>query len=214
MKLLSLSNIDYLIDKSFGTVNNQLFYRIRLITSLIIFGCFILLPYGYLISPIITYIYFMWLNYYFVIKNINELNNKIELQAIIFFDIMFKLMDGGMSSIEALEITCFNTKGELSKSLKKMLLEYKYGIDINECLNNFNKIMPSTIVYSIIYNVILENNYEGQLEYLKNENNIRIKRELSSINGKIISISIIFITLLSVLIIYSPMIIVLLGFGG
>ena len=91
------------------------FLNIRLISSILIF--FVLLYFlrlGYIIAPVVTLLYFIFLPKFYLDKKIEERANKLDDEAMYFFEVLTLSLETGRNLKNALELTARNVDSELS----------------------------------------------------------------------------------------------------
>ncbi len=196
------------------------FMNYRLITTIIVF---VIVLYttglGYVFAPLISVIYY-YLFYYFLIGlPLKRRIQKLDHEALYFFEILTLTLEGGRNLENSLEITVLNVKNELSEEFKKTLLEIKFGKSLNEALESMKKRIPSETVNNIILNItqtnifgnsILDTMY-NQIEFLREKQILEIKSQINKIPNKISIISVVFVVPLILILILGPFIINLLG---
>jgi tight adherence protein C len=197
-------------------ININFFLNFRLISSLLVF--FVVLytsDFGILLAPIITVLYHIVITYLLIENNIKIRIDKLNDEALTFFEIFALCMESGSGFEMALKNTTENIKSELSREFKKTLTEIRYGKTINEALLDMTKRIPSPIIKDILINMveanklgtsILETLY-NQIDYLKNQKIMNIREQISKIPVKISIISVLFFIPIVLLIILSPIII-------
>ncbi len=207
------AKIKMLGDTKLTTVN---FMNVRLFTTFIIF-IFILyiMDFGYVFAPVIAVIYYYLFKYWLIDLPIKRRIQKLDREALYFFEILTLTLESGHNLENSLEVTVFNVKNELSKEFKKALLEIKFGKSLNEALISMKKRIPSETVNNIILNItqtnvfgnsILETMY-SQIEFLREKQILEIRGQINKIPNKISVISVIFIIPLILVLILGPFII-------
>lgn len=195
------------------------FITIRALTTILL--AIILIMFSkiqYLIIPFILVLYYN-LFYYIVITNpINKRTNKLDREALTFFEILTLTLESGRNLENALEITCTNVDNELSKEFSKSLMEIKFGKTLMEALEDLKLRIPSETINNIILNItqtsvfgnsIIET-MNSQVEFLREKQIMEIKSQINKIPNKVSIISVIFIIPLILLIVLGPFILELL----
>ena len=199
--------------KSYDAV---IFLNIRLLSSILIF--FMLLysmELGYIIAPIATFLYFALLPKIAIDKQIEKRANKLDNEAMYFFEVLTLSLETGRNLKTALEITSNNIDNELSDEFKRMLEEVKYGKGLSEALDSLKLRIPSETINNIILNIsqsnifgnsIIETMY-NQIDYIRDKQIMNTKAIINKIPLKVSVVSVIFIIPLILLLILSPVII-------
>ena len=192
------------------------FLNIRLISSILIF--FVLLYFlrlGYIIAPVVTLLYFIFLPKFSLDKKIEERANKLDDEAMYFFEVLTLSLETGRNLKNALELTARNVDSELSDEFKKALDEVKYGKGLNEALEDLKLRIPSDTINNIVLNIsqsnifsnsIIETMY-NQIDYIRDKRILRTKAIINKVPLKVSVISVIFFIPLILLLILSPVII-------
>ena len=193
-----------------------IFLNIRMISSILIF--FVLLysmELGYIIAPAVTFFYFIMLPKIAIDKQIEKRANKLDNEAMYFFEVLTLSLETGRNLKTALEITSNNIDNELSDEFKRMLEEVKYGKGLSEALDSLKLRIPSETINNIILNIsqsnifgnsIIETMY-NQIDYIRDKQIMTTKAIINKIPLKVSVISVIFIIPLILLLILSPVII-------
>ena len=196
------------------------FLNLRVLST-IIFGLVLifLTNVRYFMIPFILVIYY-YLFYYFLITNeINKRIKKLDREALTFFEILTLTLESGKNLENALEITCYNIDSELSREVKKSLLEMRFGKSLMEALNDLKNRIPSDSINNIILNIeqtnVFGNNIvdvmNNQVDYLRDKQIMETKSQINKIPNKVSIISVIFIVPLILLIVLGPFLINLIG---
>jgi len=192
------------------------FLNIRLVSSILIF--FVLLYFlklGYIVAPIVTFTYYVFLPKIFIDRKIEARANKLDDEAMYFFEVLTLSLETGRNLKTALELTSKNVDSELSSEFRKTLDEVKYGKGLNEALEDLKLRIPSDTINNIILNIsqsnifgnsIIETMY-NQIDYIRDKRIMRTKAEINKIPLKVSVISVIFFIPLILLLILSPVII-------
>lgn len=193
-----------------------IFLNIRLISSILLFFVLLyFLEFGYIIAPIVTFLYFWFLPKIFIDKKIEKRAEKLDNEAMYFFEVLTLSLETGRNLKTALELTANNIDSELSGEFKKALEEVKYGKGLNEALESLKLRIPSDTINNIILNIsqsnifgnsIIETMY-NQIDYIRDRQIMRTKAKINKIPLKVSVISVIFFIPLLLLLILSPVII-------
>lgn len=196
------------------------FMNIRLITTIVLF--IIVIYWGdlsYIYAPFIAAIYYVLFEYLFLEKTLKQREKKLDREALTFFEILTLTLESGRDLESALEITCFNTKSELSDEFKKTLFEMKFGKSLMESLEDMKKRIPSETVNNIILNIVQTNIFGNsildtmynQIEFLRDKQILEIKEKINKIPNKVSIISVIFIVPLILILLLGPFLIEFIG---
>ena len=193
-----------------------IFLNIRLFTSIIIFFVLLyLLEWGIVVAPIITILYYIFLPKFMIDKKIEARSNKLDEEAMYFFEVLTLSLETGRNLKTALELTANNIDCELSEEFKLALEEVRYGKSLNEALDNLKLRIPSDTINNIILN-ISESNVFGnsiidtmynQIDYIREKLIMDAKARINKVPLKVSVISVVFFIPLIMLLILSPMII-------
>lgn len=194
----------------------SIFLNIRLLSSIFIFFVLLyLLELGYIIAPIVTFLYFVFLPRFAIDKKVEKRANKLDSEAMYFFEVLTLSLETGRNLKTALEITSNNIDSELSDEFRRMLEEVKYGKGLSEALDSLKLRIPSETINNIILNIsqsnifgnsIIETMY-NQIDYIRDKQIMKTKSIINKIPLKVSVISVIFFIPLLLLLILSPVII-------
>lgn len=205
-------------------VNNKIdpinILNIRLFVSILSF--FVLLyfvDFGYLVAPAVTFLIYMFFIPIVIDTKIEKRRKVIERDSLYFFEILVLSLEAGRNIKTSIEVTTNNIDSELSDEFKRVLLDVKYGKNLNEALNDLKFRIPSDTVNNIILNIreanifgnnIIETVY-SQIDYIREKRILESKAYISKIPIKISVISVVFFIPLLLLLLLSPMLIQLLS---
>lgn len=196
------------------------FMNLRIITSIILF---IIIIYSgnlsYIYAPFIVAVYYILFETFFLDKPLKKRENKLDHEALNFFEILTLTLESGRDLESAIEITCFNTNSELSDEFKKTLFEMKFGKSLMEALEDMKNRLPSETVNNIILNIVQTNIFGNsildtmynQIEFLRDKQILEIKEKINKIPNKVSIISVIFIVPLILLLLLGPFMIEFIG---
>ena len=196
------------------------FLNVRVFTSLTLFFVLIyLFDSGYLLAPICTFLYYVFLPKFTIDRKISKRREKLDSEAMYFFEVLTLSLESGRSWKNALEVTSKNIDSELSIEVRKALDDMKYGKTLNEALEDLKKRIPSDTINNIILNAqqsnifgnsIIETMY-NQIDYIRDKKIMETKAKISKIPIKVSVISVIFFIPLMLLMILAPVLIDYLG---
>ena len=192
------------------------FLNIRLVLGLIIFGLVLVVSeYGYILAPLITIVFHYGMEYVCLDSKIKKRKNRLEDEALFFFEVLALTIESGRNLKGALDMTASNVKGELGDEFKKTLSEVGLGKSLVEALKDMKQRIPSEHVNNVILNItescIFGNNIVdslyNQVDYLREKKLLDVKATIAKMPIKISVVSVIFFVPLMMLIILSPIVI-------
>lgn len=192
------------------------FLNLRLVLGLIIFGLVLVVSeYGYILAPLITILFHYGMEYVCLDSKIKKRKEKLEDEALFFFEVLALTIESGRNLKGALDMTASNVKGELGDEFKKTLSEVGLGKSLVEALKDMKQRIPSEHVNNVILNItescIFGNNIVdslyNQVDYLREKKLLDVKATIAKMPIKISVVSVIFFVPLMMLIILSPIVI-------
>ena len=199
-----------------SNITGVFFLNFRLLSSLIVFFVLLyMLDWGFLLSPVLTFIYYKLITYYLVDVPINKRKDNLEYNAMEFFEVMTLSLESGKSIVDSIGVATKNVDNDLSNEFKIVLDEIKYGKGLNEALDSLRERIPSEEVNSIILHIsesntlgndIIEDIYT-EIDYIRDKQVLKIKAIISKIPIKVSIISVLFYIPLILLLILTPVII-------
>ena len=196
------------------------FLNIRLLTSIIIFFVIIyFMDWGYILSPIIVVLYYIFLPNIVIDRKIKKRRAKLESEAMYFFEILALSLESGNNLYNAIKVTSDNIDSELSNEFKKMMIDIEYSKSFDEAINDMKDRIPSDTINNILLNIRESNMFgnsiigtlNNQLDYLRETKILETKAYISKIPLKISVISVVFFIPLLLLLILGPLLINYLG---
>ena len=189
------------------------FLNLRLISSILIF--FVVLyfvDWGYILSPIIVTLYYIFLPNITIDYKIKKRKAKLEQEAMYFFEILSLSLESGNNLYNAIKITSDNIDSEISNEFRKMMIDIKYSKSFDEAINDMKERIPSDIINNILLNIRESNMFgnsiigtlNNQLDYLRETKILETKAYISKIPLKISVISVVFFIPLLLLLILGP----------
>ena len=189
------------------------FLNIRLLGTIIVFLLLLFTSkIGFIIAPLLAFIYYRGLTYILIDRSIKERIVALESDAINFFEILTLSLETGRNLQEALMVTVDSNSGEITEEFKEALREVKYGKSLTEALEDMQNTIPTETVNIIILSLtqadlygssIIESLYT-QIEYLRDKRRMEVKAEISKVPIKISIISVFFFIPLVLMIILAP----------
>ncbi len=218
-KVYSRKEIDK-INKKLSMINDKIsvitFLNLRTFTSIIMFFMIIyIFDWGYILSPVVTFIYFHLFTYIFIDLPIKKREEDLEFEAINFFEIMALSLESGKTIKDSIVLAVNNTSGYLTNEFRTMLKELDYGKGVNEALKSLRERIPSDLVSNIILHIeetdklgneIVQDIY-NQIDYIRDREVARTKSIINKIPVKVSIISVLFYIPLITLLILMPVII-------
>ena len=208
------------INKKFKLLNSDkftatTFMNLRLTTSLLLFIILLLFNNkGYIYGPVLAIVCYLSFEYVLDLK-IKKRRDKVNYEAIFFFQVLVLTLESGKNLQGGIELTCKSINNEISNEFKKSLEEVKLGRSLIEALNNMKDRIPSeeinTVILNITQSTIFGNNVieslNNQIDYLKDKKLLDIKANINKMPLKISVISVIFIVPIIMLLILGPVLI-------
>ena len=224
-KVYSDRYVDKFIDKVnlLGTnkkINPYNLIIARLSSSIIIFIIVLyFMKYGYILAPVITFLYYMLFNQVVINNKIKKRMVKLENEAMHFFEVLTLSLETGRNLVEAIDVTTANVSGILVDEFKESLREVQFGKSLNEALTDMQKRIPSENVNNIIlsltqanlYGNSIINNLYGQIDYLREKRKLEVKGNISQVPVLISVISVLFFIPLLLMIILGPILLDYIG---
>lgn len=192
------------------------FLNIRLVTSILLF--FVILyfvDWGYVLGPIFILLYYIFLPNLTIDRRIKKRKEKLEAEAMYFFEILSLSLESGNNLYNAIKVTSDNIDSEISSEFKKMMIDISYGKSFDEAITNMKERIPSDIINNILLNIRESNMFgnsiigtlNNQLDYLRESKILETKAYISKIPLKISVISVVFFIPLLLLLILGPVLI-------
>ena len=191
------------------------FMNLRLLSSFIIFLLFIIFNNkGYIYGPISFILVYLLFEYLLDLK-IKRRKNKLNYEAIFYFQVLVLTLESGKNLQGGIELTCKSINSEISNEFKKTLDEINLGRSLVEALNNMKERIPSeeinTVILNITQSTIFGNNVidslNNQIDYLRDKKLLDIKASINKMPLKISVISVIFMVPIIMLLILGPVLI-------
>ena len=192
------------------------FLNTRLVMAVILFFLlFFLSPWGYVVAPIGTSLFYLSLEILFLDIPIKKRGKKLEEEAIFFFEVFSLTLETNKNIKVAIELTSRTIDNELAKEFQKTLADVKMGKSFTESLEDMKERMPSSAINNILLSLIEASIYgnpitetlDNQLEYMKEAQLLETKAEISKLPTKISIISVVFFIPIMLLIILAPVLI-------
>ena len=194
------------------------FLNLRLFSTIILFIALLFVKYGFILAPIIAVAYYIGLEYIVLDLRIKRRSDKLEYDALQFFEVLSLTLESGRNLKNSLEMTTSSVNGEMSNEFKRALEEIKLGKSLTEALNDMKYRIPSETVNNTILNISQSSTFGNsivsslntQIDYLTDKKLQEVRSKISKLPVKLSAISVIFFLPIILLIILSPVIINLL----
>ena len=195
--------------------NAVTFMNIRFLTSALVFIILInILNYGYIIAPILTYLYYYFLpNIYFDSK-IKKRSKILERDSLYFFEVLALSLESGNNLINAIAKTSKSISSELSSEFLEAIRQVEFGKSLDEALDAMKLRIPSDTIGNIILN-IRESNIFGnniidtlynQIDYIREKIILENRSYIAKLPLKISIVSVLFFIPLLLLLILGPVV--------
>lgn len=183
------------------TINPLVFIYMRLVSSIILFILLLFIPYGYIVSPIVTFIYYFAIEYFVLNCSIKLRKSELEYDALEYFPIFLLSLNGERNIRKALVLSCNSVDNSLSNEFKRVLYDEKIGKSLDESLMLLKSRIPSEFITNIIVSIIEANRMGNsisdsvniQLKYIEDKKNKRVLAYYRSIPLKMAIISMLFV---------------------
>lgn len=196
------------------------FLNMRFFSTVVVFIMVLaFLDYGHIIAPITSVLYYYFYEKVLLDDKIKKRTQKLDSEAIYFFEVLTLSLQTGRNLIEAVTITVNSIDSELSSEFKEAIRQVKYGKSLTESLSDIQKNIPSDNINNIILTLTQANVYGSsiidtmytQVDYLREKRKLEVKATISKIPTKISIISVFFFIPLILIIILAPAILSYLG---
>lgn len=201
------------VSKKFTT---EYFMNFRLLTSIMIFLIsFFTIDNGPILSPIITVLWYISVNYFMIDLPLRKRERKLNNESYYYFEVLTLALESGRNLENAIKMACKYIDSEISSEFKETLKQVNYGKSLAESLSLMSNRIPSLTINNIILNMqqsnlfgnsIIETMY-NQLDFLKDKQIMDIKAQINKIPNKISIFSVLFFIPLILLIILGPVLI-------
>jgi pilus assembly protein TadC len=194
-------------------LNSEKFLIIRFILTLV---TFIILLFtsdlGYITSPLGALLIYYLTTYILILKPLRQRVEKLDFEALDFFEVLTLSLESGHNLEQAIEITTKTVKSELSDEFDKALFEMKFGKSLNEALDSLRNKMPSMTINNIILDLEQTSMYgsdivlcmNNQIDFLRDKKILKIKEKINKLPNQISIISVVFIIPLLLTLILGP----------
>ena len=191
------------------------FLNIRLFVSLLVFILFMVFSErGYIYAPLFTLILYFGLELLLDYK-IKARANKLNYEAIFFFQVLVLTLESGKDLKGAIELTSKNINSEISEEFKKTIVEVDIGRSLTEALVGMKERIPSEEINTVLLNLtqstifgndIIES-LNNQIDYLRDKKILTINASINKMPVKVSVISVFFIIPIIMLLVLGPVVI-------
>ena len=130
-----------------------------------------------IISIVLSLLYFFLAEYVFFDYRLHKRSNKLEKEAVFYFQILALTLESGTNLKGAIELTSKQIDSEISREFQKVIDDINLGKGINEALDDLKNRIPSENVNNIILNLLESNMYgsnmiaslNNQIDYLNDK---------------------------------------------
>ena len=202
------------------TYDATIFLNIRLLTSTFIFFMVLyLFEWGYIMAPLVTFLYYSFLPKFAIDKKVEKRRKQLDGEAMYFFEVLTLALESGKNLANSISLTASSIDGALSLEFRKAMSEVTYGKSLDEALLSLKKRIPSDTINNIILNMsqanlfgnsVIEAMY-NQIDYIRDKRIMETKGEISRIPIQVSVVSVVFFIPLLLLMILAPVIIDYLG---
>ncbi len=188
-------------------------------TILLVFCLYYLTNISYFIIPFLAIGYYYLLYYVMILLPIERRRERLEREALNFFEILTLSLESGRNLETSIEITVDHVSSELSLEFERTLKEVKYGKSMPEALKDMKKRIPSEAINNVLLSIteaslfgssLLENMY-NQMEFLREKRILSIRERINQIPNKISIVSVLFMVPLMLLLVLGPLLIRYIG---
>jgi len=191
------------------------FMNIRVFSSILLFFVILyIIDFGYILAPIVTYLYYIMLPDLYFNPKIKKRSDTLDRDAMYFFEILALSLQSGKNLTNALKTTSNSINSSLALEFKEVIREVEFGKSLDEALDSLKERIPSDTINNIILN-IRESNLFGnniidtlynQIDYIREKIILENRAYISKLPLKISIISVVFFVPLLLLLILGPVI--------
>lgn len=202
--------------KLLGGIYNPInFMNLRAITCFITFIFFLIFSdKGYIVAPFLSILIYYLFEYYLDYK-IKRRSNKLNYEAIFYFQVLALTLESGKDLKGAIKLTSRNIDSEISKEFMKCVKEMDMGKSLTESLISMKDRIPSEEINTVILNIKESSKFgnniidslNNQIDYLRDKKILNIRATINKMPIKISVISVLFIIPIILLIMLGPVLI-------
>lgn len=204
----SYNRIKDKLNKLGYNINPLIFIYMRLISSLLLFIVLLfLVDYGYVVAPIVTVLYYVFIEVVVLDFSIKVRVKEIEYDALEFMPIFLLSLKSGRNVKKSLVYTTDIVDNTLSNEFKKVLYDEKIGKSLDEALMNLKSRIPSDLVVNMIVSIVeanrlgnnINDSINNQLSYIEDKKKKGILNSYKVVPLKMAIASVIFVFLVILL---------------
>lgn len=204
----SYNRIKDKLNKLGYNINPLVFIYMRLISSLLLFIVLLfLVDYGYVVAPIVTVLYYVFIEVVVLDFSIKVRTKEIEYDALEFMPIFLLSLKSGRNVKKSLVYTTDIVDNTLSNVFKKVLYDEKIGKSLDEALMNLKLRIPSDLVVNMIVSIVeanrlgnnINDSINNQLSYIEDKKKKGILNSYKVVPLKMAIASVIFVFLVILL---------------
>ena len=204
----SYNRIKDKLNKLGYNINPLVFIYMRLISSLLLFIVLLfLVDYGYVVAPIVTVLYYVFIEVVVLDFSIKVRTKEIEYDALEFMPIFLLSLKSGRNVKKSLVYTTDIVDNTLSNEFKKVLYDEKIGKSLDEALMNLKLRIPSDLVVNMIVSIVeanrlgnnINDSINNQLSYIEDKKKKGILNSYKVVPLKMAIASVIFVFLVILL---------------
>ena len=191
-------------------INPGIFIYMRLVSCLILFFFLLLFSScGYIVSPIVTNIYYYFVEYVILDIQIGKRKRELEEDALDYFPVLLLCLKGSSNIKKSIVLTNDQVKSSLSKEFDRVLRDVKTGKSLDESLTLMKERIPSIFIVNILVNLVeanrmgnsISDSIGGQLDFIDDKRKKKIIKYYRMMPLKVAISSIIFVFIMLFLLI-------------
>lgn len=196
------------INKMGYSINPLIFIYMRLISSLLLFIVLLFfVQYGYLIAPVVTVVYYVFVEFIILDFSIKVRGRELEKDALDFMPIFLLGLKGERNVKKALKYSTEVVDNSLSNEFKKALYSENVGKSLDEALMDLKSRIPSDLIVNMIVSIVeanrmgnnISDSITKQLSYIDDERKRKILNSYKIVPFKMALISVVFVFLIILL---------------
>lgn len=191
------------------------FLYTRLTISIVLFTyLFFISSWNIFSTFLVTVFFYNFFSYYKFDYQIKKRANKLEKDAIYFFEVLTLSIDSGKNLLQSMELTTSSIDSDLSREFAITLREIKYGKSFYTAFTDLRKRMPSDVIQNAILNITdaytsgsdITNILRKQIDFIQNKRVMDIKAKINQIPIKVSVVSVFLFIPLVLLLVLAPII--------
>ena len=182
-------------------ISPKVFTIMRLVSSFILFMFLLFFcNYGYIVSPVVTLIYYFFLEYVSLDAPMNKRIKELEEASLEYFPVLLLVLKNSNVK-KSIILATEQVDNVISKEFNRVLNDVKLGKSLDEALTLMKDRIPSIFVSNIIVNLIEANrmgtnvvdNINDQLDYIDDKRKKKIIKYHRIMPLKVALVSMIFV---------------------